>query len=402
MRALATPPALSPRDSLPARGSRDSLPARASRDIPPARPPRDTRLDIIRGWMQVSIFISHVAGSVFAWGIHAAWGLSDSSEQFIFLSGLALGSVFTLKAARDGHMAAQRDLLRRTLKLYRTQMLLFFGFATMVLLAAVLLRDGAELMRGGWCLLVDYPWVALPAAFALLYQPEHMGILPGFIFGMLLLGPFLWLVERIGNWALLPSVLVYAAVQLGWVATPGFGEGGIGFDPLAWHLLYVLGGLLGRRALLGQPLPRGAWPWAAVLAVLALGFAARLVEHGFIPGPALAFQIGQHKEILAPARLLHALALAYAVALLVPREAGWMHGRVGAWLAMVGRHSLPVFCLGLYLAWGLNTTTRLLPAQGWWLHLLLVPAGVVVLGLRARLADGGLLRQLRAGRSVPA
>ena len=62
--------------------------------------------------------------------------------------------------------------------------------------------------------------------------------------------------------------------------------------------------------------------------------------------------------MLAPARLLHALSLAYLVAVLVPREAGWMHGRLGEWLAMIGRHSLPVFCFGLYLAWGVNTWAR--------------------------------------------
>jgi len=51
-----------------------------------ARPPRDLRLDVVRGWMQLSIFISHVAGTACIWLIHASWGLSDSSEQFVFLS----------------------------------------------------------------------------------------------------------------------------------------------------------------------------------------------------------------------------------------------------------------------------------------------------------------------------
>ena len=29
----------------------------------PARPPRDTRVDIVRGWLQLTIFASHAAGS---------------------------------------------------------------------------------------------------------------------------------------------------------------------------------------------------------------------------------------------------------------------------------------------------------------------------------------------------
>ena len=28
------------------------------------RPPRDLRLDILRGWMQISIFVAHCVGSV--------------------------------------------------------------------------------------------------------------------------------------------------------------------------------------------------------------------------------------------------------------------------------------------------------------------------------------------------
>jgi hypothetical protein len=259
-----------------------------------------------------------------------------------------------------------------------------------------LLGDADALRRGGWCLLVEAPWRALPGAFAMLYQPEYMGILPGFVWGMLLLGPFLWLVERIGAWALLPSVVLWAAVQLGWLAMPGIGPDGIAFDPLAWQLLYLLGGLFGRRALLGQPLPRHAALFAGALAVVALGFAARLVGNGFIPGPALAVQALQHKEVLAPARLLHALSLAYVVALLVPREAGWMRNRLGETLAHIGKHSLTVFCFGLFLAWGMNEALRLLPGQARWLDLVLVPAGVTLLALRARWAEGWRLRLARA------
>lgn len=101
---------------------------------PDARPPRDTRIDIIRGWLQLTIFASHAAGSwIGAWLIHGAWGLSDSSEQFVFLSGLMLGSVFARKSMREGFAAAVRDMAVRTLRLYRTHMLTFFLFGGMII-----------------------------------------------------------------------------------------------------------------------------------------------------------------------------------------------------------------------------------------------------------------------------
>src|SRR3954471_13780271 len=64
----------------------------------PARPPRDTRLDILRGWLQLTIFVSHAGtGWLYKWLVYGTWGLSDSSEQFMFLSGYVPGSVFACK-----------------------------------------------------------------------------------------------------------------------------------------------------------------------------------------------------------------------------------------------------------------------------------------------------------------
>ena len=98
----------------------------------PARPTRDTRIDIVRGWLQLTIFASHAAGSwIGFWLIHGAWGISDSSEQFVFLSGLMLGSVFALKSARQGFGAASLDMAVRAFKLWRTSMAVFVLFGVM-------------------------------------------------------------------------------------------------------------------------------------------------------------------------------------------------------------------------------------------------------------------------------
>ncbi|WP_149539726.1 OpgC domain-containing protein [Siccirubricoccus phaeus] len=345
-----------------------------------ARPPRDLRLDVVRGWMQLSIFISHVAGSAFAWAIHASWGLSDSSEQFVLLSGLTLGSVFTLKAARDGAAMARADLRSRTLRLYGTHLLVFAGFAAMVFALGLVPALRGDVMGFGWCWLAEAPWLALPAAATMLYQPEFMGILPVFVWCMLLLPGFLALAGRCGAWALLPSLAAWGAVQLGWVALPGLGGRDLEFDPLAWQLIFLIGAYAGRLALLRGGLPRHRGLTLAAAAVVALGLLARLVEHGLLPGPALAAAALQHKEVLAPARLLHALALAWLVAALVPREAGWMRLAPLQWLAAIGRHSLGVFCVGLFLAHGATVALRLWPAQAGWLDPVLIGTGIAVLG----------------------
>lgn len=345
----------------------------------PTRPPRDQRLDVLRGWMQVSIFISHVVGTWLAWGIHAAWGLSDSSEMFILLSGMTLGSVFALKAAKAGPAVAQQDLLMRALRLYRTHLLVFFIFAAMVLLADLVFHVPIAVERFGWQYLVEHPFSAVALAFTGLFQPDFMGTLPVFVFGMLLLGPFLILVQRFGAWALLPSFLLYAAVNLRWVATPGLGGTLIAFDPLAWQFLYLVGGLLGWRALYGMALPRSMSLMVLAGLIVVFGFATRLVQHQIIEGPDWAVMVFEHKEVLAPPRLLHALALAYLAAILIPRRADWMEGMLGRAMAVIGRNSLRVFCVGLFFAWIISRLMEAHPEQAQVIGVVTILPGIAAL-----------------------
>src|SRR4051794_31111363 len=98
----------------------------------PVRPPRDTRLDILRGWLQLTIFVSHAGtGWLYKWLVYGTWGLSDSSEQFVFLSGYVLGSVFVRKMARQGWIAASKDIMQRAWKLYCRQLVVFLLFGTL-------------------------------------------------------------------------------------------------------------------------------------------------------------------------------------------------------------------------------------------------------------------------------
>lgn len=355
------------------------------RAVPP-RPPRDRRLDVLRGWMQLSIYVSHVVGTGFAWLIHAAWGLSDSSEQFVFLSGLGLGSVFALKTARDGFAASFHDLMRRVRRLYAIQLLVVAGLAAVVFLVAPWLGLADQAADLGWSHAAEAPLRAAFGFLLMLYQPEFTGILPVFVWCMLLLPLFAALAARIGAWALLPSVMLWLGVQLfGW-NLPGLGGTDLEFNPLAWQLLFVTGAWCGRSALLGGGLPRDRRLTALSAAIVLAGFAIRLAEHlGLDQG--LAQDLLYGKEHLAWPRLLHALSLAWLVAAIVPRDARWMHGRVTDALAAMGRHSLGVFAIGLFVSWGVSAALVLNPGAFRLLDVLLVPAGAVLLALFARAAE---------------
>lgn len=363
----------------------------------PAPPPRDLRLDVVRGWLQLTIFFSHSFGSFAGtWLVYGAWGLSDSSEQFIFLSGLALGSVTARIGARDGPMAAWRDMLRRTFRLYRTHLIVFVLFGAMLAAAGAVLPGEAR--RLGWGFMFDQPVRAGLSALVLLYQPDFMGILPIFVWCMLLLPGFDALARRFGDLALLAPVGAYALVRLTGVDVPSLSpSNGIAFNVFAWQMTYLLGAWIGRRRLLrGHVVPRtGAW--RAVLTVgaivmLAVGLAARLAWEGYTSWPVLEPSRWVGKEDLVLPRLLHALALVWLVARFVPSEAGWMKTWPGRVLAAIGRHSLQVFCVGLFLSWIVTAAFRLWPAQAGWTDPLLIATGVAVLSAVGWRLDGPLRR----------
>ena len=330
------------------------------------RPPRDTRIDVIRGWLQLTIFASHAAGSwIGAWLIHGAWGLSDSSEQFVFLSGLMLGSVFARKSLRDGFIAAAKDMAVRTANLYRVHMITFFLFGGMIIAASVSGLCPGEAKRLGWTFLATDPRHAIPAALTTFYQPDYMDILPVFIWSMAMFPAFAWLEGRIGAFALAAPIAIYAAAVFLDLAPPTLGTGmAAGFNPLAWQILFMTGAWLGRRMFLnGRALPPSRiLTWVAI-GVLAAGLILRLDWFGALP-----FSLGipedtmiAGKGALALPRIVHALALALLAAQVMPRDAGWMHRAVGRWLASAGRHSLQVFCLGLFLSWAVTAVFRFWP-----------------------------------------
>jgi hypothetical protein len=347
-------------------------------------PRRDVRIDVVRGWLQLTIFASHAAGSwIGAWLIHGAWGLSDSSEQFLFLSGLMLGSVFARKSSRDGWLAATRDMVARTFRLYRTHILVFFLFGAMIIAAASTGLWPGEDKRLGWSFFIAHPARGIIAGLTTLYQPAFMDILPVFIWSMAILPVFSWLDARIGAIALIGPIGLYAATWLFGLAPPWLGQNTqSGFNPLAWQILFILGAFLGRRMLLnGRALRPSLYLTLAAIGVLIAGLVLRLEWFGALPFklgiPESELIIG--KDGLALPRILHALALALLVSQVVPREAAWMHRSLGRWLAAAGRQSLPVFCFGLFLSWGATAVFRVWPNLVIWLDLPVLLGGCALL-----------------------
>jgi hypothetical protein len=197
-------------------------------------PARDPALDAVRGLLQIFILCSHAFGSYTSTHlIHAAWGLSDSSEQFVLLSGFGLGSVFLYRQARGGFGAAVADLARRWWLLWRLHVLVF------VLLALLVTTAAQALGEPGWPWLVERPLAALLAGAATLYQPPPFtGVLSLFLYGMATLPLFSAALDRFGARALVLPAALWTLAQLLPPDIPALGGTTIAFHPLAWVPLF--------------------------------------------------------------------------------------------------------------------------------------------------------------------
>jgi hypothetical protein len=317
------------------------------------RPPRDPGLDALRGLLQLFIFVGHIPLNWVATAIHRSWGFSDSSELFVYLSGMTLGSLFALRHFERGWVTASVEIWRRAGKL-----LVRHVWMT-VLFAAVVFELGGMALVAEFRLqtLLTDPWRALSALPFLAWQPVFMDILPLFVVAMVAL-PLAMLVPRNRPWlGLVPWLALWLFVQATGVNLPTWPDGlPWTFNPFTWLPLFMMGAWIGRAALFGERLiPRRQWMLTVALSILAVGVVVRgswtLYDFG-LPVPPLAESIfwPLDKVNLGWAPAIHSVCLIYVVAWLLPRDRGFLVGRVGRLLAACGRVSLDLFCLGLFLS----------------------------------------------------
>ena len=312
---------------------------------------RDTRADLCRGLALWMIVINHTPGNALGRLTLKNFAFSDATEAFVLLAGYAGAFAYAGAADRQGWAFAAAALVRRVCKLYVAHIFLLVVFTAQVGFSAATLDRAAYLDELALDPFAENPYRALLEALLLRFQPAFLDILPLYIVLLALLIPALAIRGR--PWLLLAlSVALWAGARGLGVNLPRWQGGGWFFNPLGWQLLFVLGFLLGlaARGAASIPLPpRSPWLSVLVTVLLGCGLAALMLEaHA---SEALAgFLASVDKTTLHPVRLLSALALAFLVAAHLPRNAAWLAGGAARPFVLMGRHSLPVFCLGILLS----------------------------------------------------
>jgi hypothetical protein len=314
---------------------------------------RQWELDALRGLMLVLMTFTHMPTG-FSPVLSQPFGFVSAAEGFVLISAILAGRVYAARGERHGFATLRRGLWLRAGKLYLCH-------AGLLVLAFTLIAWlGVVRHQGGVTGLLEYffiaPATALPAAFALAYNPPLLDVLPLYIVlmlvspwlmahgqrhgwrGLLCLSVLLWLAEQWGLGAGLHAL----ARDLGW-PVPYRDMGA--FHTFGWQLLWMVGLWLGARRA-PWPAPRW-WVWLPALVFVSTTLVWRhTVGQDPMPGvPAVAALFD--KWSLGPLRLLN---LAAMVALLLASAPLWRALPRPLPLELLGRQSLPVFCAHIVIA----------------------------------------------------
>jgi hypothetical protein len=317
------------------------------------RPGRLLSVDFWRGLALITIFVNHVPGNALERLTHRNFGFSDATEVFVMLAGCAAALAYLPRFRRGRGLATSIRIVQRGLQLYMCHIVLIVCCGAIIAHAVIATGDTRFLEAVHLDVLVNDTVPGLLGLALLGLQPAYLNILPLYIV-LLLSTPLLLLAVRVHVlFALAASALLYVTSQLLWLNFPTFPSEGWWFlNPFCWQLLFVIGIAAGTMIVDGRKPVRSAPLFWLACAYLAL--AAVWIVSGFYPpwdlAPVPRFIWDFDKTNLYLPRLLHVLALAYVVTYL-PVER-WLRESGGLMrpFVVLGRHSLPVFCLGTVLA----------------------------------------------------
>lgn len=371
---------------------------------------RDLRIDIFRGLALLAIFIDHMPGNSLAGLTPQRFGFSDAAEIFVLLAGVsatwAYGAIWT----SAGWLPAIRAVLRRIATLYVVHLALIAAMLVLALLAMRTFGDQRYLDDLSLDALLTDPASAVRHALTLTYLPLYLDILPLYVV-LLAAMPMIIFGLRL-HWAapLAVSLLLYAVAITTSVNLPNWHAGSVWyFNPLAWQIVFVAGATLAHVARGGVSLSPAS-PAGRALTVLAagyLGFAflvaapwqqvPAFANLSIIPASALPVV---SKTDLSPFRLLDVLARLWIVLVLVDRSAAILRSGTGEALALLGRHSLPVFAVGIVLSFVGSVALREL-GFGLWLQIAVTIGGAGLMLALARWLESRVATVRRPAALVP-
>ncbi len=350
------------------------------------------RIDLFRGLALWLIYIDHVSPDLLSWFTIRSYGFSDAAEIFIFISGYTAALVYGRAMRESGFLIGTARVLRRVWQIYIAQVFLFTVLLAEITFLAASVGNRAYLEEMGILGFIKRPDIAFVQAMMLRFRPLNMDVLPLYIVLMLSLPLVLRLMSWRANLTLALSVLLYFLTWKYDLYLAAYPDGYWAFNPFAWQMLFVFGVwcALGGAWRLSRVVASPVTLWLAVGYVLA-AFFVTLTWYFPQLAPLIPSRLAQwmypiDKTDLDVLRFAHFLALAAITVRFVP--AGWpgLQSPLLQPLIVCGRHSLEIFCLGVFLAFA-GYFVLIETNAGIGLHILVGILGILIMSAVAYMAS---------------
>jgi hypothetical protein len=316
---------------------------------------RDLRIDLFRGIALLLIFIDHVPGNAVGDLTLRNFGFSDAAEIFVFLSGYSAALAYGPRLERNW-LSGWVATLRRAWQIYIAHIALLLVSIALVLCVSVYFENRLYLDQMNVAGFVASPLETFLQSLLLRFRATNMDALPLYVLLLAAAGPLIAALKRHPGWVLSASVLLWAvAGRWNWNLET-YPQGTWFFNPLCWQLLFVIGsacvlypagvGALQARHRRLVPLAIG---YLVVSLAIVLSWRVPQSET-WVPDWLARVIYPIDKSNLDVLRLLHFLALAYLISLMVEQRARWLRWPPVKAIVTCGQHSLGVFCLGIVLA----------------------------------------------------
>ncbi|WOC16519.1 OpgC family protein [Pseudochrobactrum sp. MP213Fo] len=313
---------------------------------------RDTRLDVFRALALLSIFINHVPGTVFEKFTHREFGFSDSAEAFVLISGLAVALAYSSKFVEGNRLLLTLKMARRSMTLYMAQMMTTFITLGIFAFTAIYMKRPELLEQINIKTVMDQPAQAFVGLVTLGHQLGYNNILSLYLV-LMLFAPIMLYLSRISISLMLTiSGAIWFLSGYYQIAPMNYPTQGVWFlNPLSWQFLFAIG--IGAMTYAKQG---GRFDQNRPLMIAAIGYLVFSLLWLRVPHPNwdISFGLpvvltGFDKTYLSATRLLHVLAIAYVIAG-IPALSAKARLDMRHPLALLGKHSLPVFIAGTVLA----------------------------------------------------
>ena len=318
---------------------------------------RDLRLDFFRGiglWM---CFLDHVPHDVVAWLTLRNYGFSDAAEFFVFISGYLIGWIHAPIVRGGLWLASAKRLWTRTGQLYIAHIMLFLIFTAQIARTARKFDNPMYENEMNIFNFLQHPDILIGQALTLRYKPVNLDVLPLYV-SLVFISPLvMWCLIRRPNLTLAGSAILYVLSRYFDWNLPSYPAGATWyFNPFCWQLLFIVamwcgaGGVDKIRSILQTKLVLAlASAWLLFAFIIVMTWHAPWLE-ALIPPWMIKAIYPIDKTDLDMLRFTHFLALATIVTYFVPRNWSMLKTKWVDPLLVCGRHSLPIFCLGIFLS----------------------------------------------------